>query len=133
MTAAFLEVTFSVILIAAGVIIAAMGDFSFDVFGYGMALTSVFFQTMYLILVERSGAEDGFSSVEIMLHNSFLSLPCLLFLIIATGEFPNSLSLLFAKVRIWIPMRHIFMPFLTVFKSSEKFMIILDQNYDAKN
>ncbi|XVE97285.1 hypothetical protein REPUB_Repub03eG0006600 [Reevesia pubescens] len=91
------QVTLSVILIAAGVIVAALGDFSFDLFGYSMALTSVFFQTMYLMLVEKSGAEDGLSSVEIMFYNSFLSLPFLLFLIIATGEFPNSLSLLFAK------------------------------------
>lgn len=53
---------------------------------------------MYLILVERSGAEDGLSSVEIMFYNSVLSLPFLLFLIIATGEFPNSLIMLFAKV-----------------------------------
>lgn len=56
---------------------------------------------MYLVLVEKSGAEDGLSSVEIMFYNSFLSLPFLLFLIIATGEFPNSLSILFAKVRIF--------------------------------
>ncbi|VFR03177.1 unnamed protein product [Cuscuta campestris] len=62
-----------------------------------MAFISVFFQTMYLVLVERSGAEDGLSSIEIMFYNSFLSLPFLLFLIIATGEFPNSLSILFAK------------------------------------
>ncbi|XP_022730952.1 UDP-galactose/UDP-glucose transporter 7 isoform X2 [Durio zibethinus] len=91
------QVTLSVLLIGAGVIVAAMGDFSFDLFGYSMALTSVFFQTMYLVLVEKSGVEDGLSSVEIMFYNSFLSLPFLLFLIIATGEFPNSLSLLFAK------------------------------------
>ncbi|KAB1204449.1 hypothetical protein CJ030_MR8G028155 [Morella rubra] len=91
------QVTLSVILTAAGVIIAALGDFSFDLFGYSMALISVFFQTMYLVLVEKSGAEDGLSSVEIMFYNSILSLPFLLFLIIATGEFPNSLSLLFAK------------------------------------
>ncbi|KAA8525752.1 hypothetical protein F0562_007597 [Nyssa sinensis] len=91
------QVTFSVILTAAGVIIAALGDFSFDFFGYSMALTSVFFQTMYLVLVEKSGAEDGLSSVEIMFYNSFLSLPFLLFIIIATGEFPNSLTLVFAK------------------------------------
>ncbi|XP_027085317.1 UDP-galactose/UDP-glucose transporter 7 isoform X3 [Coffea eugenioides] len=91
------QVTLSVMLTAAGVIIAALGDFSFDPFGYSMALTSVFFQTMYLVLVERSGAEDGLSSIEIMFYNSFLSLPFLLFLIIATGEFPNSLSLLLAK------------------------------------
>lgn len=91
------QVALSVILTAAGVIIAALGDFSFDLFGYSMALTSVFFQTMYLVLVEKSGAEDGLSSIEIMLYNSVLSIPFLLFLIIATGEFPNSLSLLLAK------------------------------------
>lgn len=92
-----IQVSLSVLLTAAGVVIAALGDFSFDLFGYSMALTSVFFQTMYLVLVEKSGAEDGLSSVEIMFYNSFLSFPVLVFLIIVTGEFPNSLSLLFAK------------------------------------
>ncbi|KAL5559408.1 hypothetical protein UlMin_035619 [Ulmus minor] len=92
-----MQVTLSVVLTAAGVVIAALGDFSFDLFGYSMALTSVFFQTMYLVLVEKSGAEDGLSSIEIMFYNSFLSLPFLFFLIIATGEFPNSLAILFAK------------------------------------
>lgn len=136
------QVALSVLMTAAGVIIAALGDFSFDLFGYSMALTSVFFQvllsaililtipfswsfslllefvliinqkcfltqTMYLVLVERSGAEDGLSSVEIMFYNSFLSLPFLLFLIIATGEFPNSLAILSAKVRIFPHFYHI--------------------------
>lgn len=91
------QVSLSVILTAAGVVIAALGDFSFDLFGYSMALASVFFQTMYLVLVERSGAEDRLSSVEIMFYNSLLSLPVLLFLIIATREFPDSLAVLFAK------------------------------------
>ncbi|XP_004291270.1 PREDICTED: putative UDP-sugar transporter DDB_G0278631 [Fragaria vesca subsp. vesca] len=91
------QVILSVVLTAGGVVIAALGDFSFDLFGYSLALTSVFFQTMYLVLVEKSGAEDGLSSVEIMFYNSFLSLPFLLFLIIATGEFPNSFSLLLVK------------------------------------
>lgn len=91
------QVSLSVILTAVGVLIAALGDFSFDLFGYSMALTSVFFQTMYLVLVEKSGAEDGLSSVEIMFYNSFLSLPVLVFLILATKEFPDSLSLLFGK------------------------------------
>ncbi|EPS72338.1 hypothetical protein M569_02420, partial [Genlisea aurea] len=88
------QVTLSVLLTAAGCLIAALGDFSFDLFGYSMALTSVFFQTMYLVMVEKSGAEDGLSSVEIMFYNSILSLPFLAFLIIATGEFPTSISLL---------------------------------------
>ncbi|CAL5363712.1 unnamed protein product [Camellia sinensis] len=72
-----LTVILSVVLTAAGVMIAALGDFSFDLVGYSMAFTSVFFQTMYLVLVEKSGAEDGLSSVEIMFYNSFLSLPFL--------------------------------------------------------
>ncbi|KAI3858108.1 hypothetical protein MKW98_029582 [Papaver atlanticum] len=91
------QVSLAVLFTAFGVIIAALGDFSFDLFGYTMALTSVFFQTMYLVLVEKSGAEDGLSSVELMFYNGFLSLPFLLFLIIATGEFPNSVYLLFDK------------------------------------
>lgn len=40
------QVSLSVILTAAGVIIAALGDFSFDLFGYSMALTSVLFQVI---------------------------------------------------------------------------------------
>ncbi|THG01480.1 hypothetical protein TEA_010310 [Camellia sinensis var. sinensis] len=96
------QVILSVVLTAAGVMIAALGDFSFDLVGYSMAFTSVFFQTMYLVLVEKSGAEDGLSSVEIMFYNSFLSLPFLVFLIIATGEFPDSLSLLFAKAQTFL-------------------------------
>ncbi|KAA3458092.1 UAA domain-containing protein [Gossypium australe] len=60
------QVTLSVVLTAVGVIVAAIGDFSFDLPGYTMALTSVFFQTMYLVLVEKSGAEEGLSSIEII-------------------------------------------------------------------
>ncbi|KAG9456024.1 hypothetical protein H6P81_000532 [Aristolochia fimbriata] len=92
-----MQVSLSVVFTAVGVIIAALGDFSFDLFGYTMALTSVFFQTMYLVLVEKSGAEDGLSSIELMLYNSVLSVPFLVFLIVGTGEFPQSLSLLFGK------------------------------------
>lgn len=41
------QVTLSVILTAAGVLIAALGDFSFDLFGYSMAFISVFFQVTF--------------------------------------------------------------------------------------
>lgn len=43
------QVSLSVVFTAVGVIIAALGDFSFDLFGYSMALTSVFFQ-VYIFL-----------------------------------------------------------------------------------
>lgn len=45
------QVSLSVILTAGGVVIAALGDFSFDFFGYSMALTSVFFQVGYDVFV----------------------------------------------------------------------------------
>ncbi|XXG58363.1 hypothetical protein AAC387_Pa04g0687 [Persea americana] len=112
------QVSLSVIFTAVGVIIAALGDFSFDLFGYSMALTSVFFQTMYLVLVERSGAEDGLSSVELMFYNGILSLPFLLFIIIAMGEFPHSLSLLFEKA--------ISLPFLVILVISLVMGIVLN-------
>ncbi|CAM0913181.1 unnamed protein product [Alopecurus aequalis] len=92
------QVSLSVVCTALGVLVAALGDFSFDMYGYCMALTSVFFQTMYLILVEKSGADDGLSSMELMFYNSILSLPFLFFIIIATGEFPHSLVVLSEKV-----------------------------------
>ena len=60
-------------------------------------------QTMYLVLVEKSGAEDGLSSADLMFYNSILSLPFLFFLIIATGEFPHSLAVLSAKVSMLHP------------------------------
>ncbi|RID77729.1 hypothetical protein BRARA_A00613, partial [Brassica rapa] len=111
-------VVLSVLLTAAGCVIAALGDFSFDLFGYGLALTSVFFQTMYLLLVEKSGAQDGLSSIEIMFYNSFLSLPFLSFLIIATGEFPNSVLLLLAKCS--------YLPFLVIIVLSLVMGIVLN-------
>lgn len=92
------QVSLSVTLTAVGVIIAALGDFSLDLLGYSLALISVFFQTAYLVLVERSAAEDGLSSVELMYYNSFLSLPVLFFLITFTGEFTLAIALLTAKL-----------------------------------
>jgi solute carrier family 35 protein len=73
---------------------------------------------MYLVLVEKSGAEDGLSSIEIMFYNSFLSLPFLSILIIVTGEFPNSLSLLLAKCS--------YLPFLVILILSLVMGIVLN-------
>lgn len=46
----YFQVTLSVLLTAAGVLIAALGDFSFDLVGYSMAFISVFFQVCFLLL-----------------------------------------------------------------------------------
>lgn len=45
----FVQVSLSVILTAVGVLIAALGDFSFDLFGYSLALISVFFQVIFAL------------------------------------------------------------------------------------
>lgn len=42
----YIQVALSVLLTAIGCIIAAIGDFSFDLFGYSLALTSVFCQVI---------------------------------------------------------------------------------------
>lgn len=55
------QVALSVLLTAAGCVIAALGDFSFDLFGYGLALTSVFFQVGFIVLI-------------LLLHQSFVNL-----------------------------------------------------------
>lgn len=55
-------------------------------------------QTAYLLLVERSGAEDGLSSTELMLYNAVLSLPFMVIFIFASNEYKIALPLLVNKV-----------------------------------
>eukprot|EP00249_Psilotum_nudum_P012569 c23858_g1_i2 orf=508-1623(-) len=93
-----LQVSLSVLLTGIGVLIAALGDFSFDLLGYALALTSVFFQTAYLVLVEKSSAEDGLSSIDLMMYNAILSLPFLLILLFMTKEIPVAVTLLLEKM-----------------------------------
>ncbi|KAJ7563382.1 hypothetical protein O6H91_03G108000 [Diphasiastrum complanatum] len=93
------QVSLSVLTTGVGVIIAAIGDFSFDLLGYSMALISVFCQTAYLVMVEKSGVEDGTSSTELMFYNAVLSLPFLLFHIVVTGEIAVSGPLLLGQIK----------------------------------
>ncbi|KAG6557127.1 hypothetical protein Mapa_001054 [Marchantia paleacea] len=86
------HVLFSIFLIVAGCIIASLGDLSFDLIGYSMALISCVLQTTYLIFVEKSGSEKGYSSHELLLYNAALSLPVLLVIILASGEASDALS-----------------------------------------
>lgn len=70
------QVTLSVILTAAGVLIAALGDFSFDLFGYSLAFISVFFQVIcWYFIVHKSlnGAMD-----TVIVHAFLIVLPTLL-------------------------------------------------------
>lgn len=80
------QVLLSVSTIVVGCIIAGLGDLSFDLLGYLMALTSCGLQSTYLILVEKSGKEHGYNSHELLLYNAVLSLPVLFVLILCSGE-----------------------------------------------
>lgn len=80
------QVTLSVVTVVSGCIMAGFGDLSFDLRGYSAALISCALQTSYLLLVERTGTEKGFNSMELLLYNGILSLPVLLIIILVTGE-----------------------------------------------
>ncbi|KAH8941704.1 hypothetical protein BDL97_14G058900 [Sphagnum fallax] len=84
------EITLSVMTIVSGCIMAGIGDLSFEWSGYSAAFISCALQSTYLLLVERSGSEKGFNSMELLLYNGLLSLPVLIGIIFATGEVWNS-------------------------------------------
>eukprot|EP01061_Rhynchopus_euleeides_P018839 TRINITY_DN31069_c0_g1_i1.p1 TRINITY_DN31069_c0_g1~~TRINITY_DN31069_c0_g1_i1.p1 ORF type:complete len:411 (+),score=134.75 TRINITY_DN31069_c0_g1_i1:161-1234(+) len=77
------DVTMSLFVIAAGTIIAGIGDFNLDLWAYGYAFTSCLLQATYLLLAE-SGGEKGFSSLELLQYNAALSLPVLVVLVYFT-------------------------------------------------
>ncbi|CAM6030664.1 unnamed protein product [Sphagnum balticum] len=84
------EITLSVMTVVSGCIMAGIGDLSFEWSGYSAAFISCALQSTYLLLVERSGSEKGFNSMELLLYNGLLSLPVLIGIIFATGEVWNS-------------------------------------------
>ena len=55
--------------------VAGYGDLEFDPAGYVLGMVSCVLQASYLICVEKSGAEKGVSSVEMMVYNAMLSAP----------------------------------------------------------
>jgi len=80
------QIAGAVSLIVAGCIVAGAGDLRPSPRGYCFALMSCTLQATYLILVERTGAERGVGSVELLMYNSVISIPVLLFLVVARGE-----------------------------------------------
>lgn len=81
-----LQVVLSVLTVVAGCIMAGFGDVTFDGWGYMWALVSCLLQTSYLLLVERSGTDKGYTSNELLLYNAVLSLPVLAVITHVSGE-----------------------------------------------
>jgi len=74
----------SVWVTLAGCLLAGYGDLGFDAKAYALAGSSCVLQTAYLLAVQN--ASTGLSSWEMLLYNSLLSAPLLLFFTAATGE-----------------------------------------------
>ena len=90
------EVVACIVIVVLGCLIAGYGDLEFDPRGYVMGLTSCALQASYLLVVERTGAERGMSSIEIMVYNAMLSLPPLFLVVLATGELGSGMERLSA-------------------------------------
>ncbi|CAI7852729.1 unnamed protein product [Closterium sp. NIES-53] len=90
-----LEVCMSVLAVVSGCFLAGAGDLSFDARGYLWAIVSCMLQTAYLILVERSGSQKGFTTNDLLVYNGVMSFPVLAGLTLITGEAQRSIPRLF--------------------------------------
>merc|ERR1719384_1189219 len=78
--------TFSIGLITVGVLIAGLGDLTFDGHAYTMGTLSVFAQAGYLTLVQKSSEQNHKSIVEMLYVNSYNTLPIFLTVSMILGE-----------------------------------------------
>ena len=76
----------AVVVVVFGCLVAGAGDLEFDPGGYVMGLTSCALQAAYLICVDKTGAEKGVGSSELMVYNALLSVGPLMAVVMATGE-----------------------------------------------
>ena len=77
------QITGSVVFIVGGCLVAGATDLTFDATAYTYALTSCALQTVYLLLVEKTGAERDATTTELLYYNAVLSLP---FIIMVGGK-----------------------------------------------
>jgi len=74
----------SVGVMVLGAVIAGITDVTFDLTGYGFALSSCLFQALYLVLVKKNAKDVG--PVEMLFYNSTLSIPFVLALVLYFDE-----------------------------------------------
>lgn len=83
--------TFSIGLITIGVLIAGLGDLSFDAHAYTMGTLSVFAQAGYLTLVQKSSEQNHKSIIEMLHVNAYNTLPIFITVSMILGE-PSKIS-----------------------------------------
>ena len=82
-----LYTTSCVFLVTFGSILAGIEDFSTDYLGYIIVLMYNSFTVIYNKMTETFKKNTGVPNLKLIVYNSFLSCPILLFLIIVTGEY----------------------------------------------
>jgi len=90
----------SIILITAGTITAANGDLDFDVKSYSFGICSVLSQSLYLLTLQRMGAEQQLGAyntasaktLTILYVNSVNCVPIVFLVVLMSGEFHSLMS-----------------------------------------
>lgn len=83
---ATLRVQLSVYMTTAGGFVAGVGDLTFDLAGYILALSSAMATAAYVVIVGKLGEELQLDSFTLLLYNNIWSLPFSLLLVVANGE-----------------------------------------------
>ena len=78
-----------IVLVSFGSVLAGIEDFSTDYLGYLIVLIYNSLTVFYNKLTEIFKKKTGVPNLKLLVYNSFLSCPILLFLIIVTGEYKN--------------------------------------------
>merc|ERR1719336_2608274 len=81
--------TFSIGIITIGVLIAGLGDLTFDGHAYTMGTLSVFAQAGYLTLVQKSSEQNHKGIVEMLYVNAYNTLPIFITVSMILGEPSN--------------------------------------------
>jgi len=76
----------AVLIITAGGFIAGVGDLTFDVLGYILALSSALSTAAYVVMVGKLGDDLQMDSWMLLFYNCCWSLPMSLLIVVATGE-----------------------------------------------
>lgn len=80
------RVQMSVYMTAMGGFVAGLGDLTFDLAGYVLALSSAMATAAYVVIVGKLGEELQLDSFTLLLYNNIWSLPFSFLLVMANGE-----------------------------------------------
>lgn len=87
-----LLVVIAVMLVVVGCITAGFGDLEFSIYAYISALASVVCQSFYLTYIQKSGVEEGLSTVTVLFTNSVNCVPLLFIYTLCNKELFSALA-----------------------------------------